>query len=133
MAPWLVEVALRCYRELHEHIPLLAEEGWMRRQPAGWRRRRGGRTGETFRPNCPPRRASLAAAAPPLLCEEGNECAPLFIASTFAEAVRPTGVASADMPDRRDRRYSRSDWFRRVSCTCMNTCAGPAALWSPPM
>src|SRR5207245_10811532 len=49
MAPWLAGVALRCYRELHEHIPLLAEEGWMRRQPAGWRRRRGGRTGDAFR------------------------------------------------------------------------------------
>src|SRR5207244_13135976 len=48
------------------NIPLLAEEGWMRR--AKRRRRRGGQDGETSPPNRPPRRF-----APPLLAEEGND------------------------------------------------------------
>src|SRR5206468_2048114 len=30
------------FRHFDSHSPLLAEEGWLRRQPAGWRRRRGG-------------------------------------------------------------------------------------------
>jgi len=31
-----------------EFFPLLEKEGWLRRQPAGWRRRRGGQPGGTF-------------------------------------------------------------------------------------
>src|SRR5881628_1388459 len=51
------------------NIPLLAEEGRMRR--AKRRRRRGGQTGEIFAELTTPA-LQPAAVAPPLLCEEGN-------------------------------------------------------------